>query len=99
DIGSVEAEPGLISESLVVTTADDENDGTSAPIIGSGTRLREAILYANTRDAPSTITFAPSVGQTITITTPLPVLAADIEIRGPAADRLIITCERVPSLE
>ncbi len=99
DIGSVEAEPGLISESLVVTTADDENDGTSAPIIGSGTSLREAILYANTRDAPSTITFAPSVGQTITITTPLPVLAADIEIRGPAADRLIITCERVPSLE
>ncbi len=59
DIGAVET-----FESLVVTTATDEYNGTSDPLLGSGTSLREAITYANARPGTDIITFASSMAGT-----------------------------------
>lgn len=100
DIGAVEADTDLLPRSLVVSTTSDENNGTSSPAVGSGTSLREAIIYANSRAEPSVITFAPNVSGTIgLLTNPLPTLTADIEIRGPGADWVTITRVEVPDQE
>ena len=57
------------TESLVVTTTVDENNGTSSASFGSGTSLREAFIYAQSLGGPQTITFAPGLaGQTVMIT-------------------------------
>jgi len=54
---------------LVVTTPTDENDGTSDPRVGTGTSLREALIYAESLSGPQTITFAPALaGQRLTLT-------------------------------
>lgn len=56
----------VLTESLVVNTAIDENDFSSSANLGSGTSLREAIAYANAKPGPDTITFAAGLnGQTI----------------------------------
>jgi predicted outer membrane repeat protein len=57
-----------LPESLVVTTAADEGDFTSAAAIGNGTSLREALAFAQQNPGPDSITFAPALqGQTITL--------------------------------
>jgi CSLREA domain-containing protein len=64
DVGAYEAARG----SLVVTTTADEDNGTSDPLYGTGTSLREAVNYAETLTGPQTITFAPALaGDTITL--------------------------------
>ncbi len=56
-------------DSFVVTTALDENDGTSDPGTGAGTSLREAIIAANADPDVNVITFDPSLdGMPITLT-------------------------------
>lgn len=49
-------------ESLVVTTALDEDNGNARPNNGTGTSLREAFNYARTLQGNQTITFASSLG-------------------------------------
>ncbi|HEX8680070.1 MAG TPA: choice-of-anchor Q domain-containing protein, partial [Chthoniobacterales bacterium] len=67
DIGAFELAPG--AGSLVVTTTVDENNGTSDPNFGTGTSLREALIYAQSLGGAQTITFNPSLaGQTVTLT-------------------------------
>src|SRR5262249_15075243 len=51
DIGAYESP---WSESLIVTTLADEDDGTSTPTFGTGTSLREAINYANAHPGADT---------------------------------------------
>jgi CSLREA domain-containing protein len=54
---------------VVVTTATDEDNGSTDPTLGTGTSLREAINYANGQSAPQTVMFAPSLaGQSIDLT-------------------------------
>ena len=82
DIGAVEisAADGILSNSLVVTTITDEDNGTSDPAFGAGTSLREAIERANSDGKDSVITFAPSVfatRQTINLALGELVLGAD----------------------
>ena len=43
--------------SLIVTTTADEDDGTSDPRAGTGTSLREAMLYANSNPGADTVSF------------------------------------------
>ncbi len=50
------------AESLVVTTAVDENNGNARPSAGTGTSLREAFEYAKRLGGNQTITFASSLG-------------------------------------
>ena len=83
----------LLHDSLVVTTPADENNGTSDPSLGTGTSLREALIYAQTLTGQQTITFAPSLaGQTVTLTngwngpgdaSALAVSNAAVTIQGP----------------
>jgi CSLREA domain-containing protein len=49
--------------SLVVTTANDEDNGNSDPLFGSGTSLREAVAFANSFNdgQPRIITFAANL--------------------------------------
>ena len=59
----------LPAVSLVVTTAEDEDDSNSDPTIGNGTSLREALRSAQSLSGAQTITFAPGLaGQTVTLT-------------------------------
>ncbi|MCH7224966.1 choice-of-anchor Q domain-containing protein [Haloferula sp. A504] len=63
DIGAYEYVPHF-----VVTTAVDENDGTSEPGVGTGTSLREALQDATFTGTAQTITFDPALGgQTVTL--------------------------------
>ncbi len=67
DIGAFEFD-GALTESLVVTTGQDESNFTSDPAFGTGTSLREALAYAQTLGGAQTITFAPALaGQTVTV--------------------------------
>ena len=56
DIGAFEFGVNF-NPSLVVTTPEDEDDGTSDPDFGEGTSLREAINFANEDGVDSAITF------------------------------------------
>lgn len=56
-----------LAPSLVVTTLSDEDDGASVAELGSGTSLREALLYAEKHPGADTITFAPALSGTITM--------------------------------
>ncbi len=77
---------------LNVTTLVDENDGTWYPALGSGLSLREAIEYANAHAGVDTITFAPNVAGTMTLSgTRLPDAQSDLTITGPGADVLAIS--------
>jgi len=62
DIGAFEVQPAMTT--FVVTTAIDENDGTTDPGTGAGTSLREAIIAANANSDLTTITFDPSLNGT-----------------------------------
>jgi CSLREA domain-containing protein len=84
DIGAFEAQ---LTESLVVTTMADEDNGTSDPTVGSGTSLREAIHYANMHPGPDVITFDPTVfatPQTITLTLGEIVITDSLTVNSPA---------------
>ncbi|CAN5579601.1 hypothetical protein BH09PLA1_BH09PLA1_04790 [soil metagenome] len=84
DIGAYEFN-APVSESLVVTTAVDENDFTSDPSVGIGTSLREALAYAENHPGTDTITFAPALaGQTIAISRVGGYIAGDtaLEVRS-----------------
>jgi len=54
-------------QSLVVTTQSDHDDGNALAGKSDGVSLREAIEYAETLDAPETITFSSSVFSTFSI--------------------------------
>lgn len=81
DIGAFELEP---PQSLIVTTTDDEDNGTSDPASGAGTSLREAITYANSNADTSTITFniAGAGPFTINLATVLPALSTSMNIHN-----------------
>ncbi len=69
---------------LLVTTAIDEDNGSTNPALGTGTSLREAVAFANTQSAPQTITFDPSLaGQTIELS-----LVGDSSFGSPSALRI-----------
>ncbi len=81
DMGAFEHQ---ITESLIVTTTVDENDGSSDPFFGTGTSLREAMLYANSHGGLDTISFnIPSMGvHTISPLTALPSITDAVIIDG-----------------
>ena len=77
--------------SSVVTTTLDEDNGTSDPALGTGTSLREAIIWANLNPGPDTITFDLGPGpHTINLAGPLPSLTTDLHIQGPGAHLLTV---------
>jgi CSLREA domain-containing protein len=85
------------SGSLVVTTATDEDNGTSDPNVGTGTSLREAVAYANALGGAQTITFSPNlfISGPATLSLPLGQLfydspAGQLTITGPGADQLTL---------
>jgi CSLREA domain-containing protein len=89
DIGAFEFQA---SESLVVTTTADEDNGTSDPTVGSGTSLREAIHYANLHPGPDVITFDPvlfATPQTITLTLGEIAITDTLTVNSPAASLTI----------
>lgn len=91
DIGAFELQA---SDSLIVTTLVDEDDGSSAPAFGTGTSLREAISYANAHVGDDTISFAPALTlhgpATLSLTGGQLAIASNISIIGPGAQRLTI---------
>lgn len=89
DIGAFELEA---AQSLVVTTTEDENDGTSSAETGAGTSLREAIIYANSNADSSTITFN-LVGDgpfTINLAEVLPALSTSLNIHNGSGKQVIV---------
>ena len=95
DIGAVE-----MRESLVVTTLNDEDDGTTDPAAagGEGTSLREAIGLASTMSSPQTITFAPGLTGTITLTLGQLLITNSMVIDGPGASLLSISGDQASRL-
>ncbi len=89
DIGAVE-----LQNSLIVTTLTDEDDGDSDPQIGTGTSLREAIGWANRNPGLDTITFAPGLTGTITLTRGELAITGSTNIVGPGAAALTIDGNR-----
>ncbi len=85
DIGAFELR---LSESLVVTTLADENDGTSDPAYGAGTSLREAIIFANSNPDVSDISFASGVTGDLNLSSRLPNLASNLSIVGAGRNAL-----------
>src|SRR5690606_4267257 len=88
--------------SLVVTTTADEDNGTSDPAFGSGTSLREAINYANSKSGADEITFSNSTAngavnfhdgtaRTITLGGSGLVISSNLTITGPGANLLNIS--------
>ncbi|RYD33412.1 MAG: hypothetical protein EOP87_11025, partial [Verrucomicrobiaceae bacterium] len=69
DIGAFEFDTPA-TQSLTVTTLTDENNGNSDSTFGTGTSLREALIYAQSLGGPRTITFDPSLaGKTVLLNT------------------------------
>jgi len=82
DIGALETGPDV----LTVTKLDDSSDPQAVT-------LRAAINFADTFDPtdPVTITFAPGLEGTLTLTQgPLPAITGNVAIVGPGANRLTI---------
>ena len=85
------------SGSLIVTTAVDEDDGSSDPSLGTGTSLREAVEYANLLGTNSTITFSTNLftggAAVITLTNKILVdnITGKTTIAGPGPQLLTIT--------
>lgn len=85
--------------SLIVTTAVDEDNGTSDPGMGAGTSLREAVAYANALGGDQTITFSPNLFANGPVTIALSPALSSIQlanltgtttIDGPGASQLTI---------
>ena len=81
--------------SLVVTTSADEDNGTSNAAFGTGTSLREAINYANSKAngaQADEITFSSlfNTAQTIQLSSTLPNISDDVKIIGPGAKLLTV---------
>ena len=92
DIGAYEFAD--FTESLLVTTLADEDDGTSDATVGAGTSLREAIAFANSDPDADTITFAPALsGGTLTLALGEFTLSTDMTIAGLGADALTIDAD------
>ena len=92
DIGAYELPGTSFVDSLIVTTVADEDNGTADPNVGTGTSLREAIIFANSNADVSTITFnLPGGAQTITLGSALPDLTTSVNIQGPGAKLLAIS--------
>jgi hypothetical protein len=87
DIGAFEAQP-----SLVVTTLQD-NYATEAGV--GGTSLRGAIDYASSKSTAQTITFAPGLTGTITLTLGELQIASSMTIDGPGANLLSVSGNNV----
>ena len=90
DIGAFERQSvfSIADESLIVTTTSDEDNGTSNPTFGSGTSLREALIFANSNPDNSAITFDATVfagAQTIALDGRQLVISSDLSIIAPAA--------------
>ena len=68
--------------SLVVTTTQDEDDGTVDPAIGAGTSLREAVNHAQSGE--HVVFDAALDGQTIALTNGQVSIAVDLTIDGSA---------------
>ncbi|MBI1325820.1 hypothetical protein GC170_21875 [bacterium] len=85
DIGAVE-----VASFLVVSTLNDEDDGDSDPLLGTGTSLREAIAWANANPGLDTITFAPGLKGSIVLTRGQLRLSGSNNIQGPGADLITI---------
>lgn len=65
DIGAFEFSTSP-TQSMTVTTLTDENNGNSDSTFGTGTSLREALIYAQSLGGTRTITFDPSLaGKTV----------------------------------
>lgn len=65
DVGAYEVFP---RDPLIVTTTVDENDGSADALQGTGTSLREALIYAQSLGGTQTITFATALaGQTVVL--------------------------------
>ena len=92
DSGAFELAPSATG-SLVVTTTNDEDNGTSDPAFGTGTSLREAIGFANTNADPSAITFSArfNTAQTITLGGTQLVISQTVSITGPGANLLSVS--------
>ncbi len=81
----------------VVTTLDDENDGSTDPLRGSGTSLREAVAAANQAQADRLISFSPVLfaggAATLALTRGEMVLnnAGTTTIAGPDAGQLTLS--------
>jgi CSLREA domain-containing protein len=88
DIGAFERAPTV----LVVTTLQDEDDGSPEPALGSGTSLREAINFANVDPGGGdAIAFAPGLAGTLKLTQgALPTITANVVIVGLGANVLSI---------
>ena len=105
DIGAIEV--AIAPYTIVVTTLADEDDGTIDPAVGGGTSLREALSLKLRGDA--TITFAPGLSGTMSITTPLAIeninapgsqkCRGNMTIVGPGADVLTIDGQAVSAIE
>jgi len=90
DIGAYEY-TGPFNNSLVVNTTTDEDNGSADPAYGSGTSLREALLYARDNPGPDVITFAlGSTPKTIQIASGELSLYPGTTIRGPGSDLLTV---------
>lgn len=86
DIGAFEVSDSP-ADSAVVTTAADEDNGSSDPNLGQGTSLREAINFANSNFGQTDITFAlPSEARTLLLDSALPALHSDLSITGPVTN-------------
>lgn len=92
DLGAYEVGP--FTESLIVTTTVNEDNGTSDPSVGTGSSLREAIKYANAHPGPDTIVLQAGVTFDFARAdvdnfrygfNALPVITSDITIEGNGA--------------
>ena len=90
DIGAVERQPlvSVVPSPLVVTTLNDEIDNFELDDLS----LREALTIAESNPGIDTITFDDSLaGQTLNLTLGPIVVADNVVLQGPGADRLTIS--------
>lgn len=85
----------ITTQTFVVDTLVDENDGNFAP---GDLSLREAIARANSLTGTRTITFSPALTEsgpaTITLNGSQLTITSSLIIEGPGADRLTIDADR-----
>ncbi len=87
DIGAFE-----LHQSFVVTTLQDKDDGSTDPGVDHGAvSLRDLIAQANASSTPQTITFAPGLTGTITLTLGELQITNSMTIDGPGANLLSIS--------
>jgi hypothetical protein len=87
DIGALQ-----LQQSFVVNTLQDKNDGSADPGICQGAvSLRDVIIQLNAGSTPETITFAPGLTGTITLTLGELQITNSMTIDGPGANLLSIS--------